>query len=175
MVGGAVGAVTGEDKNVNACLDCGTSWKAVDLYKILQVVKNSTGETLDLAAPQDRDYMNSSYIEAISTAEKKAIKLITETQNKSVENAGGGCGYGCAASIMGFFLFAKILSSGGALMMIILPPLIGMSIGLLIDKINKKSVDREVVRAKREASQMKLEAEENLKFATKEFMYKYHL
>ena len=115
-----------------------------------------------------------SYIEAISTAEKKAVKLITETQNKSVENAGGGCGYGCAASIMGFFVFAKILSSGGALMMIILPPLIGMSIGLLMDKIKKKSVDREVVRAKREASQMKLEAEENLKFATKEFMNKYH-
>ncbi len=33
VVGGAVGAVTGEDRNVNACLDCGTTWKAADVYK----------------------------------------------------------------------------------------------------------------------------------------------
>lgn len=43
IVGGAVGAVTGEDRNVNACLDCGTAWKAADLYKTCQLIKNLTG------------------------------------------------------------------------------------------------------------------------------------
>ena len=54
VVGGAVGAVTGEDRNANACLDCGTSWKATDLFKTLQTIKNLTGETLDLAKEEDR-------------------------------------------------------------------------------------------------------------------------
>jgi uncharacterized Zn finger protein len=40
VVGGAVGAVTGEDRNVIYCLNCGTSWKAADLYKTLQVIKD---------------------------------------------------------------------------------------------------------------------------------------
>jgi len=181
VVGGAVGAVTGEDRNVNACLDCGTSWKAADLYKILQVIKNSTGKTLVLAREQDRAYMNSfvaevgSYLEAIPNAEKKAEKLITETQNKSVEKAAVGCGYGCAASLIGYFGLASILSSGGVLMMIVGPPLIGMGIGSLMDKAKKKSIEQEVERAKREANQMKFEAEENLKFAIREFTNKHSL
>ena len=50
-----------------------------------------TDTTLDLGRAPDRLYMNSfisevgTYLEAISKAEKKAEKLITETQNKSVE------------------------------------------------------------------------------------------
>jgi len=181
VVGGAVAALTGEDRNVNSCLDCGTSWKAADLYKILQVIKNSTGKTLDLAREQDRVYMNSfvaevgSYLEAIPNAEKKAEKLITETQSKSVEKVAAGCGYGCASSLIGYFGLASILSSGGVLMMIVGPPLVGMGIGLLMDKAKKKSVEQEVERAKREANQIKFEAEENLKFAIREFINKYSL
>ena len=181
VVGGAVGAVTGEDRNIISCLDCGTSWKAADLYKILQVIKNSTGKTLDLAREQDRVYMNSfvaevgSYLEAIPNAEKKAEKLITETQIKSVEKVAAGCGYGCASSLIGYFGLASILSSGGVLMMIVGPPLVGMGIGLLMDKAKKKSVEQEVERAKREANQIKFEADENLKFAIREFTNKYSL
>jgi hypothetical protein len=181
VVGGAVGAVTGEDRNVNACLDCGASWKATDLYKILQAVKNSTGQTLDLARERDRAYMNSfvaeigPYLEAIPKAEKKAEKLITDTQNKSGEKAAAGCGYGCTASLIGYFGLASILSSGGVLMMIVGPPLVGMGIGLLMDKARKKSVEQEVERAKKEANQIKFEAEENLKFTLREFTRKYSL
>ncbi len=54
VVGGAVGAVTGEDRNANVCLDCGTSWKAADLYQTRQVIKNLTGVTLDLSCEKDR-------------------------------------------------------------------------------------------------------------------------
>ncbi len=42
VVGGVVGAVTGEDRNAISCLNCGTSWKAADLYKTLQVIKQLT-------------------------------------------------------------------------------------------------------------------------------------
>ena len=56
-VGGAVGAVTGEDRHANACLDCGISWKAADLYKTRQIIKNLTGVTLDLAYEEDRYFL----------------------------------------------------------------------------------------------------------------------
>lgn len=58
VVGGAVGAVTGEDRNVNACLDCGTSWKAKDLYKLLKLVEECTGAKLNLTREFDRYYVN---------------------------------------------------------------------------------------------------------------------
>jgi hypothetical protein len=49
VVGAAVGAITGDDRNVNACLDCGTSWKATTLYNMLQTVKTLTDKTIDLS------------------------------------------------------------------------------------------------------------------------------
>ena len=95
VVGGAVGAVTGKDRNVNACLDCGTSWKAEDLYKTIQVIKNSTGKSLDLAIEQDRLFLNefilelSPYLEEIAKKEKEGEKLIAEaqTKDKMLENS----------------------------------------------------------------------------------------
>lgn len=58
-VGSAVGAVTGEDKNVIACLNCGTTWKAQDLFKVREVIREKTGRTLDLSKDNDRHFMNS--------------------------------------------------------------------------------------------------------------------
>ena len=181
VVGGAVGAVTGKDRNVNACLDCGTSWKAEDLYKILQIIKNSTGNALDLGKEIDRVYMNrfvaevSPYLEAIPNAEKNAERLITEAQNKSAEKAVAGCGYGCFTSLFSLFILGSILPSGAVFIVIIALPLVGLGIGLLMDKINKKAVDRELEKAKREGNRIKFEAEENLKFAIREFINKYSL
>jgi len=77
IVGGAVGAVTGRDRNVNACLTCGTSWRVEDLYKTLQTIKNLTGLSLDLAQETHRKFTNGfideigPYIEAIGEAEKR--------------------------------------------------------------------------------------------------------
>ena len=89
VVGGAVGAVTGEDRNANACLDCGTSWKAADLYKTLQVIKKLTGVKLNLAYEKDRDFINdfisevTPYIEAVSEAEEKGKLIIKNSVWKS--------------------------------------------------------------------------------------------
>jgi hypothetical protein len=58
VVGGAVGAVTGKDKNVNSCLDCGTSWEAADLHKILKNVESLTGLNLNLSNKDDRETLN---------------------------------------------------------------------------------------------------------------------
>lgn len=85
VVGAAVGAVTGEDRNVNACLDCGTSWKAEDLYKLLQVIKDCTGAKLNLARERDRLFMNNflfeigSYLEEIPNIERKANQLVADS------------------------------------------------------------------------------------------------
>jgi hypothetical protein len=86
VVGAAVGAVTGEDRNANACLDCGTSWKAQDLYKLLGLIQDCTGVKLNLAKQSHRSFMNNfvseigSYLEEIPEIEKRADQLIINAE-----------------------------------------------------------------------------------------------
>jgi hypothetical protein len=180
-VGGAVGAITGEDRNVNACLDCGTSWKAADLYKILQTIKSTASVTLDLAREQDRAYMNNfvvevgPFLEAIPQVERKGEKFVAEVRTKFAEQAATGCGLGCAGSLIGCFTIASMLSGFGLLAMFILPPLIGWGLGLLMDKVNKETANREIAKARKEADSMKLQAEENLVLALAGFKDKHSL
>jgi hypothetical protein len=181
VVGGAVGAITGEDRHVNVCLDCGTSWKATDLYKTLQIVKNATGLNLDLARESDRFYMNSfmtelgSYLESISNAEKEAEKLITSHQSKLNEKAVTGCSFGCLTSIAGCTIVASSISSGGLLWVLVIPPLIGWGIGSLMDVASKRSIERDIEKAKRQAKTLKREAEAKFKLKVKEFMENHSL
>jgi hypothetical protein len=180
VVGGAVGAVTGEDRNANACLDCGTSWKATDLFKTLQTINNLTGVTLDLARAQDRSYMNNFMdeigccLESISNLEKKDTEITITAENKSYEKTATGCGYGCLASIGLFIAIAGIASastSGGLILLLILaPPVVGFWAGRQLDKRNKKLIEQEAERAKKEAARMKVEAQENLRLKVREFM-----
>ncbi|MFM1842208.1 MAG: hypothetical protein RLZZ490_944 [Cyanobacteriota bacterium] len=58
VVGGAVGAVTGEDRNANVCLNCGATWKAAVLYEMLQFIKKETGKSLDLTNEDERGFLN---------------------------------------------------------------------------------------------------------------------
>jgi hypothetical protein len=181
VVGGAVGAVTGEDRNVNACLDCGTSWKATDLYKTLQTVENATGLNLNLARKADRFYMNSFMteigpcLESIANAEKEAEKLITSNQNKLNESAAAGCSFGCFTSIAGCTAVASSISSGGLLGVFVIPPLIGLAIGSLVDAANKKSIERDIEKAKRQAMILKSEAEATFRLKVREFMENHSL
>jgi hypothetical protein len=48
VVGGAVAGVTGQDRNAVTCLDCGATWRAADIHKAIQIIKEATGYTLDL-------------------------------------------------------------------------------------------------------------------------------
>jgi hypothetical protein len=174
-VGGAVGAVTGEDRNVNACLDCGTAWKAADLYRTLQGIKDLTGFSLNLARENDRLYMNHFMSEvgpclaAISEAEKKATKHLESAQSKVNSGVAGGCGFGCLTSLFlafSFLLFGSfglLASSSPLWLLVFFPPVIGYWLGYSSDQTMKKAIEREINRAKMQADQMKFEAEENLR------------
>ncbi|MBE9009672.1 hypothetical protein IQ250_05590 [Pseudanabaenaceae cyanobacterium LEGE 13415] len=181
VAGGAVGAITGEDRNVNACLDCGTSWKAKDLYNTLQIIKASTGTDLDLAREQDRFYMNSFmsevgfYLTAISEEEKRAKKLLADAQSKSNEKAAAGCSFGCVTSLVGFFTLVGVASASGFLWLLIFPPIIGIYLGSLADKTEKRSVEREIERKKMEADRILFQAEDTFKQKVMEFVRKHPL
>lgn len=169
VVGGAVGAVTGDNRNANACLDCGTSWKAADLYKTLQTIKNLTGASLDLAKESHRLYMRNfmsevgSSLETIPDVERKAQTLISEAENKKHDSAAQGCSFGCLTSIAGCTALGATLSADSLMLIMLLPPLIGCGVGVLLDKAKSKILDQNVERAKMEGERMKAEAEQDLR------------
>lgn len=141
VVGGAVGAVTGKDRNVNACLTCGTSWRAEDLYKTLQTIKNLTSLSIDLTQENHRNFANrfveevGPYIEGISNAEKEAlstVKFETESKYKYTGLIGGigsliGLG-GCTIAVMAG-------SPESSFAVIIFFGVIGAIIGFIVDLI----------------------------------------
>lgn len=91
VVGGAVGAVTGEDRNVNACLDCGTSWKASDLYNSLQLIQQRTGQKLDLTLENHRLFLDKAILEISSYSKKiEAIDNSIEQQIKEKKEGSFG-------------------------------------------------------------------------------------
>jgi hypothetical protein len=182
VVGGAVGAVTGGDRNVNACLDCGTSWKAADLHKLLQIIKNLMNLRLDLSKESDRIFINdfisefSSNLEYISNLEKQSQKQISDLQKKLSENANTGCGYGCGASILLPIMLSSAVASGaGAIigLIMIALPIVGLIIGALLDESNKKSVEQGMENIKRETERKKFDAEENIRIKAINFMKKH--
>jgi hypothetical protein len=183
VVGGAVGAVTGEDRNVNACLDCGTSWKAADLHKLLQIIKKLTSLKLNLSEEVDRTFINdfisefSSDLEAISNIDKQAQKSIQEIQNKSNENAANGCGIGCGASFLLAMISSGIAASAGAFIgfLMLILPIVGLIIGNQLDTAKKKSVEQQIEEIKRETEIKKLDAEKNLKAKVVKFMNRHPL
>lgn len=176
IVGGAVGAVTGEDRNANVCLDCGTSWKAADLYKTRQVIKNLTGVTLNLSYEEDRHFINdfvndvSPYIEAISKTKKDAEENIKKLEDKYNEKAAVGCGYGCMTAVGGCTAVASTLSGSAVLFVLFIPPFIGLVIGSLLDQASKKTIEQEVKKAKKEAGRASKQAEYNLKRQVADFV-----
>jgi hypothetical protein len=164
VVGGAVGAVTGEDRNTNACLDCGTSWKAEDLYKILQLIKKSTDINPDMTTRIDRSFVNNfiseitPYIEAMSTAEKEAEKIVKDSENNKAQFEAAGCSWGCMLTLaLGF-------ASGftGSLLFLMIP-IVGLCIGKLMDTANRQYIEKQIKNSKREATRMNTKAENNFK------------
>lgn len=179
VVGGAIGAVTGEDRNVNACLDCGTSWKASDLHKMLQYIKELTNITPDLTEEIDRRFVNrfmleiTPCLEVISEAEKQGEKIIKDSENKKVEFASRGCGCGCVTSIFGFSSLASYFAGGALFLIFLLIPIAGFCIGMLIDIANKKIIEQEIENTKRKAIRMKLEAEDKFRLKVEQLIDSY--
>jgi hypothetical protein len=111
VVGGAVGAVTGEDRNAISCLNCGTSWKAADLYKTLQVIKDLTNLKLDLSMDNHRDFMND-VIPEITTYSNSISKVDRDTHTLIGEHPGVGVGM-FIGYFIGFILLIVIWSKAG--------------------------------------------------------------
>jgi hypothetical protein len=180
VVGGAVGAVTGEDRNVNACLNCGTSWKAADLHKLLQIIKKLTNLNLDLSEETDRIFVNDFMaeftpdLESISNIEKQGQKLITEIQNNS--KAATGCGYGCGASML-LMVSSSIAATAGAFIgfLMLALPIAGFLIGAELDKTSKKATEREIEKIKRETQIKILDAEDSLRAKLVKFIDRHPL
>lgn len=90
----------GEDHNVNSCMNCGTSWKAVTLYATLQIIKQLTTLKLDLSMDNHRAFMKevipeiTIYSDSISKVEKE-IKI----NINAVETRGAAVGI-----VVGFFI-----------------------------------------------------------------------
>ncbi len=172
VVGGAVGALTGENRNVNACLDCGTSWKAEELYKILQLIKKLTNINPNFTIEKDRVFLNNfmseitPYIEAVAQAEKESEKLIKESENKKSEYTAQGCSFVFFVLLFGFIctpIFAKFDSLFLIFLIFLIIPITGLCIGIFIDSKNKKYIEKEIENAKKKADQLKIRAEYNFK------------
>jgi hypothetical protein len=79
VIGGAVGAVTGNDRTANACLNCGTVYKAEDLFRLIQYIETLIEFRLDMSVEKDRFILNT-FITDIQPLIQKA-----EMANKSYE------------------------------------------------------------------------------------------
>ncbi|AKE66227.1 hypothetical protein NIES3806_18960 [Microcystis aeruginosa NIES-3806] len=183
VVGGAVGAVTGEDRNVNACLDCGTTWRAADLYKTLEIIKHLTQEILDLSLARDRLYLNDfmveigPYLDSISKAEEEGNKMIKEAESKKGQAAASGCGTGCLMSIF--------VACGGGLAVTVPMSLIVFTgifisflcflIGASIDAANSKVTEEEIQGAIKKAEKIKQEADIDFNYRIKDFIARHSI
>ncbi|WP_373539126.1 hypothetical protein [Chamaesiphon sp.] len=179
VVGGAVGAVTGKDRTVNACLDCGSTWKAETLYQILQMIKSSTNTILDLSIEGDRIYLNqfiediTPYIEFASRAKADAEKKCKEAiYNESEGSVQLGCMFpiiiGGGLLYTGIF-FKSPLSFFISLVITISP----IFIALAIEKLTKTERDKKVRKFKAVKESTIIEAENKLQWAISEFRDKH--
>ncbi|MBK1986212.1 hypothetical protein A0J48_001365 [Sphaerospermopsis aphanizomenoides BCCUSP55] len=178
VVGAAVGAVTGEDRNVNACLDCGTSWKPQDLYNLLQVIEKYTGVKLNLAKESHRSFMNNfvsiiiPYLEIIPDTEKKGEQLIAKAKKEAEVPETNG--YAVIAALV--FLLLAIFGA------FIIPGDNGFTFAFICFLIfvfciifgstqkDQKVIDEAVENAKLKAIEMNRQVERNLKREIKNFM-----
>ena len=123
------------------------------------------------------DFINdvSPYIEAIAKVKKDAEENIKKIENKYNEKAAVGCSYGCLTAIGGCTAVASTLSGNVVLFVLFIPPFIGLVIGSLLDQASKKTIEKEVEKAKKEAERTRKKAEYNLKKQVADFVASHSL
>ena len=163
--------------NLNACLECGTSWEAAELYQIRRIIQELTGASLDLARETDRYYMKAfmheilSDFEAIPTVKSAAAKLITDAQSKKHDKTAlmfiAGLPFGIGGCI------GK--GGGGGFLIFLIAVIAFTAFGRLLDQVEKKDVERDIKRAELKAEQMVAAAQENLQSKLDAFQQSYFL
>ena len=106
-------------------------------------------------------------LENISGIEKQSKKRTKDIKIKSNKYPMLGLIYGGMIGIAGCNAVASATSASIILLTLILPPLIGFSIGKLLVQAYKKLIEQEIKRTEREAKKLKTKV--------KEFMEKYYL
>jgi len=176
VVGGAVGAVTGDDRKAIICLDCGTSWKPEELYKILLTIENLTQVKIDLTKSSHRIFINdfisqmTPNIEVINTTNLKGEEMIKQADLDFSTGMGIGCGILLMLSIGGLFSAGGVGFLGGLVVGII-----AMILGGLLDTANKGQNQKKLDRVKFEVETMKMNAKDNLNVEIQKFMIKHPL
>lgn len=116
-------------------MDCGTSWKAADLYDVLQFIKKETGLTIDLSLDNHRAFLNDVMPEISNYSEKVATinnQTRIEIEGKKKGQAGGG--YGCFIGL----IIAGILSISNPSAFIVLAIFIGSISSIIGAGLEKK-------------------------------------
>lgn len=179
FVGGAIGAITGADRNVNACLDCGTSWKASDLHNILLLIKNFANITPDLTKEKDRLFVNRFMleivpcIENIDKIEKESVKIFENLERKKVELVLTGYVFGGFTLILLFINLANYFVGASWFVIPLIIPTILVCIGMLTFRINKKSVEQKIENTRKERVRIKLSAENVFRLQMKKLIDRY--
>jgi hypothetical protein len=174
VVGGAVAGVTGDDRNSNVCLDCGASWRAEDVHKIIQIVKEATGKKLDLSRESHRNYCSvfidrvSPYFAELSTAEASATKIVADAKSNTVfsPSAEKGVYIGIAIMVSTWLLLMAIKPPSLIAWMFLLAsfasPIVGQYYFLEKDKKKGWSHEKAVRLAEQSAEEIKANAREDL-------------
>lgn len=178
IVGGAVGAVTGDDKHSNVCINCGTSWNASDLYKSLQICESLIEIKLDLRFEEDRMLLEEfisdigTHLQGISDAENQTKKIIEEKEKDENQFAAGGCGLGLVFGIAGCSGLLSFNESV-AIISFLFCVITGTIIGSLMDVLAKQGFKRELEAVKSERARVERQLKESLQEKIEDFIF-YH-
>jgi hypothetical protein len=176
VVGGAVGAVTGDDRKAIICLNCGNSWKPQELYNIITTIENLTQVKIDLKKSSHRIFVNNfisqmtSQIKAISATNLKGEEMIKQANLDFNTGGGMGCLVLLILSIGGLFTAGGVGFVGGLIFGIC-----AMIFGALFDATTKGENKRKLNRVKFEVERMKMSAKDKLNVEIQKFMIKHPL
>lgn len=92
IVGGAVAGATGNNREsfANTCLNCGTVWRAEDIYKIKELIRELTNFEINISIKQHRKFLNkfineiSPYFQQIEELKKRQKQLDIKKEDDKV-------------------------------------------------------------------------------------------
>ncbi len=170
-VGGAVGAITGDDRKAIICLDCGTSWNPSQLHQIKTTIENLTNLKIDLTKSSHRIFVSdfisqmTPHLETIKNVDTKGEEMVKNAESDFHLGISWGCGFALLFSIFGLFGLGIAGFLGGLVMSI---PF--MIIGGLIDKSMKEQNKKKLDEVKFEVDRMKMNAKDELNKVLQDFM-----